>query len=68
MGRVEMTAWSGRPAASVSSGGSATLSAWKLTYLFVPLFRFSWVIDTKDKHASFADAQEHGREYSPSNA
>ena len=23
-------------------------------------FRFSWLIDTKDNHAYFADAQEHG--------
>jgi hypothetical protein len=44
----------------VASGGSATLSAWKLTYLFVPLFRFFWVIGTKGKHASFADDQEYG--------
>jgi hypothetical protein len=55
-----MITWSGRSAAPVASGGSATLSAWKLTYLFVPLFRFFWVIGTKGKHASFADDQEYG--------
>jgi hypothetical protein len=37
--------------------GSATLSAWRLTYLFVLSFlRFSWVIGAEDKHASSADA------------
>ena len=40
MGWVEMIAWPGRPAAPAASGGSATLPAWKLTYLFF----FSFVL------------------------
>jgi hypothetical protein len=36
----------------------------ELTYLFVlpfvPSFRFSWLIGTKDNHAYFADAPGHG--------
>jgi hypothetical protein len=60
-----MIAWPGRPAAPAASGGSAKLSAWKLTCLFVPLFRFSWVIGTKDNHASLADAREYGCGLSP---
>jgi hypothetical protein len=56
-----MIAWPGRPAAPAASGGSATVSAWKLTYLFVLLFGFSWLIGAKDKHVCFADAQVNGR-------
>ena len=56
-----MIAWSGRPAAPAASGGRATLSAWKLTCLFVLLFDFSWVIGAKDEHVCFADAQGYGR-------
>jgi len=37
------------------------------TYIFVTLFRFAWVIGTRDKHASFADAQEYA-DYRPANA
>jgi hypothetical protein len=33
-----------------------------------PSLSFSWVIGAKGKHASFADAQEHGRELSSVNA
>jgi hypothetical protein len=42
--------------------GSAMLSAWKLTCLYVlSSLRFSWAIDTKDEYASVADTREHGR-------
>jgi hypothetical protein len=61
MGWVEMIAWSGRSAAPAASGGRATLSAWKLTCLFVFLFDFSGVIGVKDEHVCFADAQRYGR-------
>ncbi len=57
-----MIAWPGPVGSASSIHGSATLSAWKLTYLFVlSSLRFSRVIGTKDKHASLAYAQEHDR-------
>jgi hypothetical protein len=36
-----MIVWPGPAGSANSIHGSATLSAWKLTYLFILLFRFS---------------------------
>jgi hypothetical protein len=68
MGWVEMIAWLGRPAAPAASGGSATLSAWKLTYLFVLLFGFSRVIGANDKHVCLLVLRHTAADYRPSNA
>jgi hypothetical protein len=42
--------------------------AWKLTYLFVPLFRFSWVIGAKENTQALLMAGNAAADYRPSNA
>ena len=61
MGWVPDDCLAGAAGSASSIHGGATLSARKLTYLFVILFGFSRVISAKGKHVCFADAQAHGR-------
>jgi hypothetical protein len=58
----------GRSAAQAASGAVQRFQPGKLTYLFVLLFRFSWVIGAKDKHASFAMLRNTAADYRPPNA
>jgi hypothetical protein len=67
MGWVEMIAWPGRPAAPAASTAAQRFQH-EIDVPICPSLSFSWVIGAKGKHASFADAQEHGCELSSVNA